>query len=73
MFPTSRRQKIIVPIVAATLGFIVNGIRIAILAHLAAPSSHAAFDYWQSQEGALIFVMISVILFGAYCLFMLEQ
>ena len=34
-----------VPIVAATLGFIVNGIRIAILAHLAAPSSEAAFDY----------------------------
>ncbi|NEO03139.1 MAG: cyanoexosortase A [Moorea sp. SIO3I7] len=73
MFPTSGSQKIIVPIVAATLGFIVNGIRIAILAHLAAPSSQAAFDYWHSQEGALIFVMISVILFGTYCLFMLQQ
>ncbi|NEO89919.1 MAG: cyanoexosortase A, partial [Moorea sp. SIO3G5] len=66
-------QKIIVPIVAATLGFIVNGIRIAILAHLAAPSSQAAFEYWHSQSGALIFVMISVILFGTYCLFILQQ
>ena len=72
MFPTSRNQKILTPIVAATLGFIVNGFRVALLAHLAAPDSQEAFEYWHSQEGALIFVMISVLLFGAYCFYFIR-
>ena len=70
MFPTSRDQKILVPFVAATLGFVVNGVRIATLAILV--GSESAFEYWHSQEGAFVFGISSVILFGAYCLYFIR-
>ncbi|MCG5062160.1 MAG: cyanoexosortase A [Limnoraphis sp. WC205] len=72
MFPTYIHQRIIIPIVAVTLGFLVNSFRVAILANLVAPSSQDAFKYWHSQEGGLIFIMVSVILFGIYCFYFIH-
>ena len=73
MFPTNLANRIVAPVVAATLGFAVNGVRIALLAVLSSNASQQAFEYWHSKEGALIFVMISVVLFGLFCLFLLPE
>ncbi len=73
MFPSNLANKIVAPVVAATLGFAVNGVRIALLAVLSTNASRQAFEYWHSKEGTLIFVMISVVLFGFFCLFLLPQ
>lgn len=73
MFPTNNSQKVIAPVVAITIGFLVNGIRIAILAVLSSHANHQHFEYWHSKEGALIFIVISVLLFGYFCLFSLRQ
>ena len=74
MFPISRKQiiKIISPIAAGVIGFCVNAVRVAILALLSGDSSHDAFEYWHSQEGALIFVTISVVIYGLFCLSLLN-
>lgn len=73
MFPTNKIAKIIVPLVAVTTAFAINGIRVALLAVLSAPNSKQAFEYWHKGDGSLIFSMIAVLIFGLFCLFLLRQ
>lgn len=73
MFPLSTAAKIVAPIVAVTLGFFINGIRVALLALLSTQNNPALFDYWHSNDGALIFVMLTVFLFGLFCWWMVRQ
>lgn len=73
MFPLSDRQKFIVPVVASLVAFMVNGVRVALMAILVAYSHQKAFEYWHTGDGSLIFSMISVLIFGLFCLFLLQQ
>lgn len=72
MFPTDWRKKISVPVVAILLAFVVNGARVALMAYLAAYSNQQAFKYWHQGDGSLIFSMISVLIFGLFCFFVLR-
>lgn len=74
MFPYLRKNslKIISYLAAAAIGFFVNSIRVSILALLSGDASHRAFEYWHSQEGALIFVTISVLIYGVFCWLLLR-
>lgn len=62
LYPTSRLQKIIVPLVALSLVVIVNGIRLAFLAIFAAHHP-TLFEYWHS-DNAQIFSTIPIVLFA---------
>lgn len=73
MFPTDRIQKVLLPIVAILIAFVVNGIRVAIMALLSAPASKSAFEYWHKGNGSLLFSMVAVLLLGIYCFFILGQ
>jgi cyanoexosortase A len=73
MFPTRRSNTIVLPIVAVILGFVVNGVRVALMAVLVAHSHLKTFNYWHEGDGSLIFGMIGVLLFGLFCLFLLRQ
>ncbi|MDT9235749.1 cyanoexosortase A [Limnospira sp. PMC 917.15] len=66
-------KKIIIPVVAVLISFVVNGFRIVLLAVLANAQKPEAVDYWHVGEGSLIFSMISVALFGCFCWFMIKQ
>ena len=72
MFPTTWIQKIIVPIVALSLGFFVNGFRVMLLAILVAQNNSEAFDYWHHRDGSFVFSIIAVLLFGLFCWFLLQ-
>jgi cyanoexosortase A len=67
LFPTTRSKQILLPILAMGLGFMCNGARVAMLVVLTLGDNRSRFDYWHSEEGALIFVLISVALFGLLC------
>ncbi len=72
MFPELKlNKKIIAPIVAIFLAFIVNSIRVALLAVLVAYSNKESFEYWHKGTGSLIFSMIAVAIFGLFCQFVL--
>jgi cyanoexosortase A len=71
VFPTTRVQKVLLPIVAIAIGFIVNGIRVALMAFLAAYSTPESLDYWHIGQGSLIFSMISVSMMGLFCFYLL--
>ncbi|MFB8796341.1 MAG: cyanoexosortase A [Microcoleus sp.] len=69
MFPTTVGQKIVVPIIAVLIGFIVNAARVALMAVLVSLSQPEAFKYWHEGNGSVIFSMIAVFIFGLFCWF----
>ncbi|OKH37899.1 cyanoexosortase A [[Phormidium ambiguum] IAM M-71] len=73
MFPTNKIAKIVVPVVAVSIAFVVNGLRVALLAVLSAPNNKPAFEYWHKGDGSLVFSTIAVLIFGLFCLFLLRQ
>lgn len=73
MFPTNKIAKIVVPVVAVSIAFVVNGIRVALLAVLSAPNNQQAFEYWHKGDGSLVFSTTAVLIFGLFCLFLLRQ
>lgn len=73
MFPSNRFQKILIPLVSISLAFIVNSVRVAILAVLSSFPTEEAFNYWHEGEGSAIFPMVTVILFGLFCWLLLQQ
>ncbi|GAA6618951.1 cyanoexosortase A [Scytonema sp. NUACC26] len=73
MFPQSKKQTILVPILATSLGFFVNGLRVVFMAILIAKQQQEAFKYWHDGDGSLVFSMISVLFFGLFCWFLIER
>jgi len=69
MFPTTVGQKIVVPLVAIIIAFVVNAARIALLAVLVSLSQPEAFKYWHEGNGSVMFSMIAVFIFGLFCWF----
>lgn len=69
MFPTTAGQKIVVPIVAVLIAFMVNAARVALMAVLVSLSQPEAFKYWHEGNGSVIFSMIAVFIFGIFCWF----
>ena len=73
VFPLSNRKNILlVPIVALALAFLMNLIRVGLLAALA-PNNPDAFVYWHEGTGSLAFTFTVVIIFGCYYLFLLRR
>jgi len=68
MFPLQHRwQKILTVISAVVIAFVVNAVRVALMAILNNSGSKAAFDYWHVGQGSLIFSAIAVFVFGLFC------
>jgi len=65
IFPTTKIQKILVPITVVLIVLLVNRIRTAIMAVLA-PHNYQTFEYWHS-DNAQIFSTIPLLIFGFLC------
>lgn len=64
LYPVSgviRRFSIVV--VAVAMGFLVNAIRVALLALLAKPEHHRAFLFFHIQQGAMVFEILAIAAF----------
>jgi cyanoexosortase A len=73
MFPTGKLGKILTPILAIFVGFLVNGVRVFIMAYLANTGDDQAFDYWHVGDGSQIFGAIAVLLFGGACYLLIQK
>lgn len=73
LFPIGKIRSLVVIIAGMSIAFVVNGIRVALMAILVDQNNREAFDYWHLGTGSLIFSMISVSLFGLLCYVLLEQ
>jgi cyanoexosortase A len=73
MFPTSLAKRIIVPIAATLIAFIVNAVRVALMAYLVSKSNPEAFNYWHTGTGSQIFFLSCTVLFGGFCYLITKQ
>lgn len=64
IFPTNVPQKIWLILIAIFLGFVINGLRVALMAVLVAAYNQSAFKYWHLGDGSLIFSTSAVLIFG---------
>ena len=60
----SWKQKILLLMSAIAVGFVVNGVRVAVMTILVALSDQEAFSYWHVGNGSLIFSLIAVLILG---------
>jgi cyanoexosortase A len=64
VFPVRRSQRPLLAFIAIVLGFIMNSMRVAILALLSTPQSYSSFQYWHSANGASVFVFLTLMLYS---------
>ena len=69
IFPTNRTQKMVLPLFALVLAFVVNSIRVSIMTILSHPANSVAFEYWHKGDGSLLFSTLAVVLLATFCLF----
>jgi len=55
-------QKLILPVAAVAIGFIVNALRVSLMAILVSQKQMEAFEYWHSGSGSLVFSVIGIFL-----------
>jgi cyanoexosortase A len=55
-------QKLILPVGAVAIGFVVNSFRVALMAILVSQQNMQSFDYWHAGSGSLIFSVIGTFL-----------
>jgi cyanoexosortase A len=65
VFPTRRSHGVLFVILAVLLGFLMNVIRVAMLASLSPPQFSKQFHYWHSASGASLFVLLALVIYGA--------
>ena len=63
IFPTNSSQKIWLVLMAIVIGFVINGLRVALMAVLVAAYNQSAFKYWHVGDGSLIFSTSAVLIF----------
>jgi cyanoexosortase A len=51
-------QKLIVPVAAVAIGFLVNSLRVALMAILVSQQQQKSFEYWHEGSGSLVFSVI---------------
>ena len=57
-------QRILLVSAAIAIGFVVNGLRLCVMALVVANNNQAAFEYWHGSSGAEIFTSVAFLLFG---------
>ncbi|AFY91736.1 cyanoexosortase A [Chamaesiphon minutus] len=60
--PWKRSQKLIIPVAAIAIGFVVNAARVALMAILVSQKQMKSFEYWHEGSGSLVFSVIGTIL-----------
>lgn len=73
MFELTWKQKFFMPLVAAVLGFVVNSIRVCLMAILVAQGDQQGFKYWHDGDGSLLFSVIAAFIFCCFCWYLLSR
>ncbi len=58
LFPSDLKTKILLPLAAILIGFVINGFRVSLLSIIIAYHEEKRFEYWHAGEGSLLFSMV---------------
>ncbi len=67
------RSRFWLPIAGVTIAFLVNLIRVVLMAYLLNSAHQSAFLYWHGSQGAQFFSTVSILLFGWLCHWLLQK
>lgn len=73
LYAAKRQQQILIYTIATVAVFLINSIRLCLLAVLVNNANNASFNYWHSGGGAAIFSNIIVVLVGVISYKLLED
>jgi cyanoexosortase A len=73
LFPTQRADKVLAPLLAMGLAFLVNAVRVALLAVIKAEGGEETFNFWHQGHGSLLWTVLPVLLFGLYGYWLLRR
>lgn len=65
-------QKLIIPVAAVTIAFIVNALRVALMAVLVSQKQMDTFEYWHNGSGSLVFSGIATCLLALLVKLLIE-
>jgi cyanoexosortase A len=60
-------HRITLPFIAILLGFVMNSLRVALLALLSPPQYSALFYYWHGANGASMIVLLTLLIYSLIC------
>ena len=63
-FAIAKNHKLILGLSSTLIAFVVNGVRLCLLALLVANKQDEAFEYWHGAGGAEVFTTIAILLLG---------
>jgi cyanoexosortase A len=66
-FPLKKWQAFCCYLSAIALAFVINSLRIALLAFLIAQHNFKSFDYWHGDGGGWIFALLTIAIWGLCC------
>ena len=69
LLPTTKQQKITIPLTALAIAFLINSIRVAILVTIV--HDRPTFDYWHLGQGGQIFPLAAILVWGIICKFII--
>ena len=72
VFPTKQSHRIPAVAFGIILAFLVNSVRVGLMAILVARGNKEAFDYMHEGTGSLVFGMIAVVIFGIFYMLLLR-
>jgi cyanoexosortase A len=64
VFPTRRSHSVLFVVLAVLIGLLMNCVRVAMLAALSPPQFSTSFHYWHSANGASVFVLLALVIYG---------
>jgi exosortase/archaeosortase family protein len=65
LFPTTRRQKVLLFAIGAAVGLLLNVGHVAVMTQALVRSNEASYDYWHQGGGAALFAVGSMVVAGA--------
>jgi cyanoexosortase A len=60
-------HRITLPFIAILLGFVMNSLRVALLAFLSPPQYSTFFHYWHGPNGASMIVLLTLLIYSSIC------
>jgi exosortase/archaeosortase family protein len=65
-------HRITLPLIAILLGFVMNGLRVALLALFSPPQYASLFHYWHGPNGASTIVLLTLLIYSLICFWLLK-
>ena len=73
LFPLRWGQRTQVALLALGASFLINAVRVAVLAVIQSTGNSHAFDFWHQGQASFLWTMLPVLVLGGFCLWLVRK